>query len=116
MHYVEFKAAIQQHLKRKRQGATWIELRETLALPYERPCPEWTRRLEAEIGLVLGFLVVLSGITLAFTVAFPLLPQSFQPVAVVVVAMFTPVSSVMRWLERRFAKAPETDQSFSKNE
>jgi hypothetical protein len=32
MHYVEFKAAIQQHLKRKRQGATWVELRETLAL------------------------------------------------------------------------------------
>ncbi len=52
MHYVEFKAAIQQHLKRKRQGATWVELRETLALPYERPCPEWTRRLEEEIGLV----------------------------------------------------------------
>lgn len=52
MHYVEFKAAIQQHLKPKRQGATWLELRETLALPYERPCPEWTRRLEEEIGLV----------------------------------------------------------------
>ena len=52
MHYVEFKVAIQQHLKRKRQGATWVELRETLALPYERACPEWTRRLEEEIGLV----------------------------------------------------------------
>ena len=52
MHYTEFKAAIQQHLKRKRQGATWVELRETLALPYERACPEWTRRLEEEIGLV----------------------------------------------------------------
>jgi hypothetical protein len=52
MHYVEFKATILQHLKRKRQGATWIELRETLALPYDRPCPEWTRRLEEEIGLV----------------------------------------------------------------
>ncbi|MCF7785175.1 MAG: hypothetical protein K9N47_03580 [Prosthecobacter sp.] len=52
MQYVEFKAAIEQHLKRKRQGATWGELRETLALPYERACPEWTRRLEEEIGLV----------------------------------------------------------------
>jgi hypothetical protein len=52
MHYTEFKAAILQHLKRKRQGATWVELRETLALPYERACPEWTRRLEEEIGLV----------------------------------------------------------------
>lgn len=52
MHYTEFKAAIQQHLKRKREGATWVELREALALTYERPCPEWTRRLEEEIGLV----------------------------------------------------------------
>ncbi len=52
MQYTEFKAAIQQHLKWKRQGATWVELRETLALPYERPCPEWTRRLEEEIGLI----------------------------------------------------------------
>ncbi|MDI1314035.1 hypothetical protein [Prosthecobacter sp.] len=52
MKYTEFKAAIQQHLKSKRQGATWVELRETLALPYKRPCPEWTRRLEEEIGLV----------------------------------------------------------------
>jgi len=65
---------------------------------------------------VVGFLAVLSGITFIFTVAFPHLPQSYQPGAVVLVAMFTPVSSVMRWLERRFAKAPETDQSFSKNE
>jgi len=52
MHYVEFKAAIQQHLQRHRQGTTWIELRDTLALPYDRPCPEWTRRLETEIGLI----------------------------------------------------------------
>lgn len=52
MHYTEFKAAIQQHLKRKREGATWVELQEALALPYERACPEWMRRLEEEIGLV----------------------------------------------------------------
>jgi len=52
MQYVEFKAAIKQHLQRRSQGATWLELRETLALPYERPCPEWTRRLEEEIGLI----------------------------------------------------------------
>jgi len=52
MRYDEFKYAIEQHLLRHRQGATWVELRETLALPYERPCPEWTRRLEGEIGLV----------------------------------------------------------------
>lgn len=52
MRYVEFKAAIQQHLKTKRQGATWVELREALALTYDRPCPEWTRLLEEEIGLI----------------------------------------------------------------
>lgn len=52
MRYVEFKAAIQQHLQRNCHGATWAELRETLALPYDRPCPEWTRQLEEEIGLI----------------------------------------------------------------
>ena len=52
MRYVEFRAAIQQHLQRNRQGTTWLELRDALALPYDRPCPEWTRRLEEEIGLV----------------------------------------------------------------
>jgi hypothetical protein len=52
MRYTEFKAAIQQHLQRNHHGATWLELRETLALPYDRPCPEWTRRLETEIGLI----------------------------------------------------------------
>jgi len=51
MRYEEFKAAIQQHLQRHRGGATWSELRLTLALPYDRPCPEWTCRLEEEIGL-----------------------------------------------------------------
>ena len=51
MRYPEFKAAIHQHLQRHRQGATWNELREKLSLPYDRPCPEWTRRLEKEIGL-----------------------------------------------------------------
>jgi hypothetical protein len=52
MRYAEFKAAIQQHLQRSRAGATWIEMRDALALPYEQPCPEWTRRLEREIDLV----------------------------------------------------------------
>lgn len=52
MRYVEFKTKIQRHLQRNGDGATWVELRDTLALPYDRPCPEWTRRLEEEIGLV----------------------------------------------------------------
>lgn len=51
MTYLEFKAAIQQHLRRSRAGATWVELRDKLGLPYERACPEWTRRLEEDIGL-----------------------------------------------------------------
>jgi len=52
MRYTDFKSAIQQHLLRNRSGATWQELRNTLSLPYDRPCPEWTRRLEMEIGLI----------------------------------------------------------------
>lgn len=52
MRYVEFKNAIQGHLRRHRRGVTWVELREALGLPYERACPEWTRQLEEEIGLV----------------------------------------------------------------
>lgn len=54
MHYSEFKAANGAHLRRNRKGATWLELRKALALAYQRPCPEWTRRLEDEIGLIRG--------------------------------------------------------------
>ncbi len=39
MTYHKFKAAIQQHLRRSRAGATRVELRDKLGLPYERPCP-----------------------------------------------------------------------------
>ena len=52
MSYIEFKTTIQRHLATHSGGATWNELRDTLQLPYDRPCPEWTRRLEKEIGLV----------------------------------------------------------------
>jgi hypothetical protein len=52
MTYPEFKATLQHYLAQHAGGATWNELRDTLKLPYERPCPEWTRRLEKEIGLV----------------------------------------------------------------
>ena len=52
MTYLEFKTTLQRHLELHAGGATWSELRETLKLPYDRPCPEWTRRLEKEIGLV----------------------------------------------------------------
>lgn len=52
MRYAEFRDAIRRYLAARSAGATWAELRDTLSLPYDRPCPEWTRRLEGEIGLV----------------------------------------------------------------
>jgi hypothetical protein len=51
MTYLEFKDSIQRELGSRPAGLTWKELKETLDLPYDRPCPEWTRRLEMEIGL-----------------------------------------------------------------
>lgn len=52
MRYTEFRTAIQKELRRIPNGRTWAELRDSLDLPYERPCPSWTGRLESEIGLV----------------------------------------------------------------
>ncbi len=52
MRYAEYQQRIADHLAKHREGATWRELHDALDLPYERPCPEWTRRLEKEIGLV----------------------------------------------------------------
>jgi hypothetical protein len=52
MTYLEFKSAIETTLRRKHAGATWKELRIAARLPYDRPCPEWMRNLEREIGLV----------------------------------------------------------------
>ncbi|MEM9252981.1 MAG: hypothetical protein AAGB29_11580 [Planctomycetota bacterium] len=51
MRYTEFRDTIHRRLKRRKAGMTWAELRDTLGLPYNRPCPEWTKKLEAEIGL-----------------------------------------------------------------
>ena len=31
---------------------TWNELKIALDLPYARPCPEWVKQFEKEIGLV----------------------------------------------------------------
>jgi hypothetical protein len=50
--YLEFKSAIETTLRRKHAGATRKELKVAARLPYDRPCPEWTRNLESEIGLV----------------------------------------------------------------
>jgi hypothetical protein len=52
MRYEEFKSLIHAHLRRNPSGATWSQLQQALDLPYERPCPEWTRSMQAEIGLV----------------------------------------------------------------
>lgn len=51
MRYIEFKEQIKKFLKENPSGFTWKELRNRLNLPYEQPCPEWTRKLENEIGL-----------------------------------------------------------------
>lgn len=51
MRYTEFRDAIRAELKRRPEGLTWKALQTTLDLPYDRPCPNWTRRLEVEIGL-----------------------------------------------------------------
>lgn len=52
MKYVEFKEQIYHCLLKQPDGLTWAELREELRLPYSRTCPEWTRCLEQEIGLM----------------------------------------------------------------
>lgn len=51
MRYTEFRDAIRAELMSHPQGRTWKELKTNLDLPYDRPCPNWTRRLEGEIGL-----------------------------------------------------------------
>ena len=51
MRYDEFRDAIHKALRRSRSGLTWAQLRERLDLPYDRPCPAWTKRLEREIAL-----------------------------------------------------------------
>jgi len=52
MTYQQFRDLMQTKLRERRLGMTWRELRDDLELPYDRPCPEWTRRLESDIGLV----------------------------------------------------------------
>lgn len=52
MTYQQFRDLIQAKLRERQLGMTWRELRDDLGLPYDRPCPEWTRRLESDIGLI----------------------------------------------------------------
>jgi hypothetical protein len=51
MRFTEFSSAIVEELRKQPQGLTWNQLRDQLALPYDRPCPTWVARLEREAGL-----------------------------------------------------------------
>gem|GEM_PF-321731 len=51
MKYIEFRDLIKTELIKNPEGCTWTELRNWLALPYERACPTWVQKLENEIGL-----------------------------------------------------------------
>jgi len=51
MRYVDFKNQILQELRRNPDGLTWTELKDRLALPYDRPCQSWVERMESEDGL-----------------------------------------------------------------
>ena len=52
MRYEEFRDLIAEELRLTRSGLTWLQLKDRLDLPYAVACPQWTRRLEEEIGLV----------------------------------------------------------------
>lgn len=52
MRYVGFRDRILAELHRRPGGLTWKQLRDCLDLPYDRPCPEWVKRMEAEDGLL----------------------------------------------------------------
>ena len=52
MRYIEFKDSISSELRRNPSGLTWMELKERLSLPYDRPCQSWIERMEEEPGLL----------------------------------------------------------------
>lgn len=52
MRFDEFKGRVLDELRRHPEGVTWAELKVRQCLPYARPCPEWTARLERDCGLV----------------------------------------------------------------
>ncbi len=51
MRYTDFRDTIARELRRTARGLTWSQLKTRLRLPFDRPCPEWTKQLETEIGL-----------------------------------------------------------------
>ena len=52
MTYLRFRDAISATLACHPAGLPWREVSAKSRLRIDRPCPEWTRRLEDEIGLV----------------------------------------------------------------
>jgi len=52
MTYTAFKTVIRSKLQREPDGVPWSAIRDSLNLPYDRPCPEWVKRLEQDIGLI----------------------------------------------------------------
>ena len=52
MKFVEFRERILSDLQGEPGGLTWKELKKRNNLPYDRPCPEWTRSMEEESGIV----------------------------------------------------------------
>src|SRR5687767_2523135 len=54
MRYADFRDSIREALRRNPAGLTWAQLRDLLSLPYDRPCPTWTKQLEREIHLSRG--------------------------------------------------------------
>lgn len=51
MRYLEFRASIENELRRNPEGLTWNQIKVRLNLPYSVPCYTWLYRLEREIGL-----------------------------------------------------------------
>ena len=51
MRYEELKKIVHEELSHSREGMTWNQLKDSLALPYKTLCPEWIKQLEEDIGL-----------------------------------------------------------------
>jgi hypothetical protein len=52
MRYTEFRDAICKELRKNPNGLTWMELKDNLDLPYDRPCQTWIGELKKDIGLI----------------------------------------------------------------
>ena len=51
MRYKEYSEAVRSELLKSTEGLTWQEIKDRRQLPQARACPEWTKWLEADIGL-----------------------------------------------------------------